>query len=209
MKTSTNSPHQYTLPAATRCSLAISFAITALLLSAPTPARCQDFPRRENARRAENLAEETRALEESMNKIGDALMHASSARSGNFNWAVCNELRHFYSGRDESKSFHFCNVILQNSVMDGYILNIVSGWATAPALRCKNLERVAVKYPQFPCLVAACLLDAAEKSIDGPTRRSLYERVGKLGGPGIEAYRAIAKACLEHRAEPTPATAWK
>ena len=67
------------------------------------------------------------------------------AHPGVFDWHVHNELRHLYSIKnppDPRKSMEHSNVILQHSVMDEYILNILSGWqigTDSPAARANLL----------------------------------------------------------------------
>jgi hypothetical protein len=47
---------------------------------------------------------------------------------GVFDWNVHNELRHLYGATNPRKSMEHADIILQHSVMDEYILNILSGW---------------------------------------------------------------------------------
>jgi hypothetical protein len=47
---------------------------------------------------------------------------------GKFIWAIHNELRHHLHATDLTKSIEHTNTILEHSVMDGYMLNILSDW---------------------------------------------------------------------------------
>src|SRR5687767_6493234 len=92
---------------------------------------------------------------------------------GIFDWNVHNELRHLYSIKnppDLRKSMEHSNVILQHSVMDEYILNILSGWQidTDTAVARANLLVTATfvlpllmseeSYPDLRFIAAACFL---------------------------------------------------
>lgn len=135
-------------------------------------------------------------LEEALAKIEAAVAQQPSAETTSFNWSVQNELRHFYGARDPEKSFNHCNVILRNSVMDDYILKILSGWATEPEAQLKNLRESSEKYPKFTFVFVACTLRAAELTSDSAMRRKLLHRVIELDGEGMAPYMAIARTIL-------------
>jgi hypothetical protein len=112
---------------------------------------------------------------------------------GTFCWNAHNELRHLHS-RNEAKSFYHADVILANSIMDSYMLNILSGW---------NLEnpnqQVAIntflstinRYPNLVHICAACLIKAGElyQKMGHPLEsQQMFEKVLQLsGGEFLEA----------------------
>jgi len=86
---------------------------------------------------------------------------------GAFDWHVHNELRHLYSTSNPPnlrKAMEHSNVILQHSIMDDYILRILSEWqidkdiSTARA----NLMKNAQSFPDLRFLAAACFLKIGE-----------------------------------------------
>ncbi len=134
-----------------------------------------------------------------MEKIARAVTNQPGSETTCFNWDVQNELRHFYSARDPEKSFHHCNVILRNSVMDGYLLSILAEWSNDPETQVKNLLNSAERYPRFAFVSAACALRAAGLTSDAALRQKLLHRVADLSGEGLAPYVAIARTILKAR----------
>jgi hypothetical protein len=135
-------------------------------------------------------------LEAAMKKIEGAISGEAAGTNRSFSWAIHNELRHFYAGQDLEKSFAHCEVILKNSLMDSYILNILGGWAEDPETEAKNLLISARKFPRFACVSAACRIQAAGLTPDAATRRELLDSVAALEGEELESYKTIARTIL-------------
>jgi hypothetical protein len=129
---------------------------------------------------------------------------------GAFDWNVHNELRHLYSIKnppDLRKSMEHSNVILQHSVMDEYILNILSGWqigVDTPAARA-NLLMYAQPYPDLRFIVAACFLkigDLYTEEGNLEEARSYYLRVAEDTSPDMAQYRMLAEERLSQKGQP-------
>jgi hypothetical protein len=86
---------------------------------------------------------------------------------GSFDWHRHNELRHFYitsNPPNPRKSMEHSNVILQHSIMDDYILRILSEWQidkNTSAAR-TNLMRNAQSFSDLRFVAAACFLKIGE-----------------------------------------------
>ena len=154
---------------------------------------------------AESLLNEARekvaGLEAAMEKIAAAVSGQAGAETTCFNWALQNELRHFYAYTHPEKSFYHCDVILRNSVMDGYILSILANWADDRETQVKNLIESADRYPKFAFISAACALRAAKLTPDAALRQKLLNRVVDLNGDGLEPYISIARTMLKTAAD--------
>ena len=112
-----------------------------------------------------------------------------------FDWTAHNSLRHLYGviGQEE-KAYSHINVILQNSPMDEYTMNVVSGWAIpADIQKAKsNLLSAMDKYPQFPFVTAACLLKLCELETDPELARQHLKKVMEMKGADYLKYRKLA-----------------
>ena len=114
----------------------------------------------------------------------EALERELDQQSGKFDWRIHNELRHLHSGFDERQTYYHSDVNLKHSVMDDYILSILSGWQIKDnrPKAVENLQQAAVKYPEFPFLAAACLLKAGDLEEDASKAAALYRRVIDMRG---------------------------
>jgi hypothetical protein len=132
------------------------------------------------------------------------------AHPGVFDWDVHNELRHLYSVKnppDLRKSLEHSNVILQHSVMDEYILNILSGWqigTDTPAARA-NLLMHAQAFPDLRFIAAACFvkigdLYTEEGNLEEAT--SFYLKVAEDNSPDMAPYRILAEERLSQQEQP-------
>src|SRR5262249_44020676 len=130
-----------------------------------------------------------------------------------FDKKVHNELRHLYITSNPPnlrKSMEHSNVILQHSVMDGYILNILSDWqidkntSTARA----NLLRSAQSFPDLRFVAAACFLKigdlyAVESNLN--EAKSSYLKVAQDKSSDMTQYHGLADQKLrEQKAQPAP-----
>ena len=120
---------------------------------------------------------------------------------GVFDWNVHNDLRHLYIVKnppDLRKSMEHSNVILQHSVMDDYILNILSGWqigVDTPAARA-NLLMNAQAFPDLRFIAAACFLkigDLYTEEGNLEEAESFYLRVAEDTSPDMAQYRILAE----------------
>jgi hypothetical protein len=121
-----------------------------------------------------------------------------------FNWAVHNELRHLYGGvGDERSATEHSDIILQYSLADGYILDILSGWQSGHDNKkaISNLLYYTKAYPQFKYVGAACLLKIADLYAELGQKndaRDFYRQVMNQGwGRTIASYSVLAQARLE------------
>ncbi|MFZ4647769.1 MAG: hypothetical protein ACOYNP_18595, partial [Gemmataceae bacterium] len=91
-----------------------------------------------------------------------ALHRLQSRHPSTFCWKLHNELRHMYAVSDERASMGHCDIILQHSPNDRYVLNILSDWKLGKdAMGAADaLEAKADRYADLPHLVAACLTKA-------------------------------------------------
>ena len=84
----------------------------------------------------------------------------ASQYPNDFSWALHNEIRHLYAGRNERASMGQCEIILSHVPDDEYILNILSNWTlgkdTAAAI--SELEEKARRYRDLRHVSAACRL---------------------------------------------------
>lgn len=124
------------------------------------------------------------------------------AENPGFDWAAHNELRHLYGAIDGKRSLHYSDVILKHSLMDGYILEILSGWRIEkePRLAVHSLKAAADANGDLKFLAAACRIKAAELAMlqgDGREAAALYDRVAAEPSPGLGPYRDIAVRELE------------
>jgi hypothetical protein len=124
------------------------------------------------------------------------------ANLGKFDWAIHNDLRHLYFDVDEKKSVGHCNIILQNSVMDGYTLDCI-GARLERAEAIKLLLIWPDKYPEYTYVAAACWIKAAELlGKDDARSKNLLERVASLKGKSIKEYQSLAARRLRDLTNP-------
>lgn len=121
-----------------------------------------------------------------------------------FPWAEHNELRHLYGAVSEEKSLRHADIILAHSLMDDYMLNILSDWQLdgGPGRAVVGLLTKAERHPSLLHLRAACLLKAGdvcrenEKPIEAG---KLYRGVIELAearaddAPALKQYRTLAQ----------------
>lgn len=127
-----------------------------------------------------------------------ALERQLEKEEGRFNWVVHNELRHLYGGFDDRQAFYHCDVLLKHSMMDDYILSILSSWEIKDnrPKAVANLTAAAGKYREFVYVSAACLIKAAELDDDSDRAAGLYKQVIDMRGPNLVAYRKVAETGL-------------
>jgi hypothetical protein len=130
-------------------------------------------------------------------------------KKGQFDWTLHNELRHYYGAVDRDREFYHINVILTHSFMDGYMMNILSGWQigkdTARAI--ENLRQVARTRGKYPLVAAACWLKAGElesslPKADPARARECFENALKVKGEDAAPYRHLARQWQENLAPP-------
>ena len=92
-------------------------------------------------------------------------------QNGRFSCHIHNKLRHYWGAFSEAKSLSHANIILENMIMDVYILNILSDWYYAPEyqpvqpkLAIESLQRRAENYSDLHYVRVACWLRAGEIS---------------------------------------------
>lgn len=118
-----------------------------------------------------------------------------------FDWGLHNELRHLYSRLDIRKSLLHADAILQHSIMDDYILHILSDWTIDkdPKLAEVRLLTAYRGYEELKFVKAACHIKIGDLcAARGEVRdaRWHYERVAGNYDPGLAAYRSLAQTRL-------------
>jgi hypothetical protein len=132
----------------------------------------------------------------------------------NFSFETHNELRHLYNGRDERKMFYHCDTIFRNSVMNPYILSILSGWKLDkdPGAAVSALENARGKYPVFYFVTLACLIKEGELHLklgDEGAARKKFALAAASSAEGTQKYKTIAAAAelnIGRKAAPGPWT---
>jgi hypothetical protein len=126
-------------------------------------------------------------------------------KNGQFDWMLHNELRHYYGAVDHDREFHHTNVILKHSLMDEYMMNILSGWEIGKdrAKAIENLRRFATSKKDFPFVAAACWVKAGELENTGSKEaseraRTCFKNALDVKGDGLEPYYHLAKTWLEN-----------
>jgi hypothetical protein len=120
-----------------------------------------------------------------------------------FSWVAHNELRHLYSPISERHAMHHVDIILAHSVMDSYILDILSGWELDhnPDMAIANLLDKVERHPGLLHLCAACSIkigDVRAAQGDQSEAEQLYQTVIALGNehgnraPALKRYGIVA-----------------
>jgi hypothetical protein len=130
-------------------------------------------------------------------------------KKGRFDWALHNELRHYYGAVDRDREFHHINVILKHSLMDDYMMKILAGWEIGKdrAKAIENLRQIARKRKKAPLVVAACWIKAGELENSGPKAaperaRQCFRNALGVKGDDLEAYHHLAGKWLEELGPP-------
>ncbi|HXG68067.1 MAG TPA: hypothetical protein VNO70_23425 [Blastocatellia bacterium] len=121
-----------------------------------------------------------------------------------FPWDAHNELRHLYIPISEAKSFEHADIILANSLMDDYMLDILSDWQLGqdPGRAVIGLLSKAEKYPYLLNLRAACLVKAGDVCREhdiAEEAKTLYQSVVELAdahgqsAPALNQYKWLAR----------------
>ena len=124
-----------------------------------------------------------------------------------FPWAQHNELRHLYGAVSEAKSMWHADIILAHSLMDEYILSILSEWKLEddPGIAAVNLMTKVEKHPSLLHLRAACLMkvgDLCKEYGSASEAERLYRSVAEMAeanlreAPGLKPYRMLAQVRL-------------
>jgi hypothetical protein len=110
---------------------------------------------------------------------------------------------------DHDREFHHINVILEHSLMDDYMMNILSGWQIDKdrTKAIKNLREVAKSRKKAPLVVAACWIKAGELENTGtdasPDRaRQCFRNALGVKGDDLEPYHHLANRWLEDLGPP-------
>jgi hypothetical protein len=72
-----------------------------------------------------------------------------------FDWAIHNELRHLYEPINQQRSMQHVDIILAHSVMDAYMLDILSEWQLEDD-RELAIVHLLDKVTQYPSLLHVC-----------------------------------------------------
>jgi hypothetical protein len=118
-----------------------------------------------------------------------------------FDWAYHNEMRHKYGTTDLRKSMEHTDIILANSIMDGYMLDILSGWQVGgdKTIAALNLLQQARNHSDFLHVRAACLVKAGDLYAqlgDRARAEEAYRSVLEMKRSEVSSYRALVEARL-------------
>ncbi|MBI4424190.1 MAG: hypothetical protein HY554_10710 [Elusimicrobia bacterium] len=128
-----------------------------------------------------------------------APLAAQSAEDA-FDWQQHNQRRHDLATQgDVQGALRECDAILRRSVMDGYILSVLSGWEKAPQRAAAELQRHETG--ELPFAAAAINIRIGElltEAGDTAQAAARFHRVQALAAadPALEAYAALARARL-------------
>ncbi|MCB8976366.1 MAG: HEAT repeat domain-containing protein [Ardenticatenaceae bacterium] len=123
-----------------------------------------------------------------------------------YSYMLCNELRHYSGTISERKAMEYVNIILENNVMDRYIIHILSDWFLAPQYEWfdqeKGIQALLTKaqtYSDLFFLEIACLLETANTlSSQGDTERArklfleILDRSGSENMKSLLNYQRLA-----------------
>lgn len=100
-----------------------------------------------------------------------------------FSWKLHNELRHLYSFEQPAQALKQCDLLLAHSVMDDYILKILSGWELGkqPKKAIAKLLRSARSTHGCEHVQAACWLQVGD----------LYRELGALTSADLYYHKVL------------------
>lgn len=153
---------------------------------------CTTLPSQKIIKEAQTRQSEIKRLENYLKKNPDT-----------FDWKAHNELRHLYSEINPRKSMEHADIILKYSVMDGYILSILSGWELDknPDKAIINLLSKVESYPDLLFIKAACW-DMVGNIFSKQNRReeakSYYQKVIDTSSQEANGYIFFAKNQLNY-----------
>ncbi len=115
-----------------------------------------------------------------------------------YNYYVENELRHWYLGINERKSAEHMDTIFRNARMDGYTVNILSGWNLGKDAKkaLRSLLYWPETYPDLPSLSAASYIAAGDQYAqlgNQAKARWCYNKVILSKDKTIEGYKSFAR----------------
>jgi serine/threonine-protein kinase len=118
-----------------------------------------------------------------------------------FDWAYHNEERHKWGAIDLRRAMEHTDIILANSIMDGYMLDILSGWRIGDdkTIAALNLLQQARTHSDFLHVRAACLVKAGDLFAQlGERARAeeAYRSVLEMRRDEVSSYRALAESRL-------------
>jgi len=146
---------------------------------------------------ADKITEEAKRTQEQIEKLEKYLDENPNV----FDWRVHNELRDLYCHTNIRKSLEQSDIILKHSCMDGYILNILSGWQIdkdAEIARVNLLENVET-YPDLRFMGAASLIKIGDLySAEGNKEmaRKYFKQVADDKSSDMKKYCLLAKERL-------------
>jgi tetratricopeptide (TPR) repeat protein len=174
-----------------------SFCFGLSILAVISATSCsRTSPSREIISKANKNQDEIARLENFLEKNPD-----------HFNWKVHNELRHLYGGSNKRKAMEHANIILEHSIMDGYMMNILSGWQLdkGPQKAILNLNIKAKEYSDLEFIRAATLIETGHihtKLGNIDKAESNYLKVKDGQSPELASYAVVAEAGLEQLIRP-------
>lgn len=121
--------------------------------------------------------------------------------NGQFEFSVHNELRHLYASKgssdlnssDTRKSIQHMEIILENSVMNKYILSVLSSHKKDLDHKLNSLLINAEFHKHFELVVAACYLQAALFTQDRKKGLEYVAKVLELPSERTKPYKKLAE----------------
>ena len=114
------------------------------------------------------------------------------AESKSFNWRLHNQLRHeYWAAGKPDKAMQQIEVILANSPLDGYKMDILGGHKSQGTERVKQLLEQIENNPDLPNVVAACWISAAHAEADKVVASQYLTKAAAVQG-AAPAYKEAA-----------------
>lgn len=113
---------------------------------------------------------------------------------GKFDFNVHNGLRHNYGVIGSEKWIYHMEMILENLVMEPYMLKILSGHNPTPTRQIETLISNARKHQKNELIVAACYLQVSRLSKDPKQGIEYAEKVLSLNSNKTAPYQKLAEA---------------
>ncbi len=123
-----------------------------------------------------------------------------SEKDPNFDWDKHNKLRHKYSSTSMRKSMEQCDIILKHSIMDKYIMNVLTEWQLGKnnSLAKTNLAKYKI-FPNLRYLQAAIYIQTAlilKEEGELMESKQYLNYIINNSDTAIDEYKKIAKEML-------------
>lgn len=114
--------------------------------------------------------------------------------NGKYDFGIHNQLRHLYGGRNPAKSTYHLETILENQVMEPYMLKILGNHRKTTEQQTESLVENAKKNETNQVIVAACYLQAARLTEVAEQKIQWLEMVLATTSEKAKPYRNLAES---------------